>query len=204
MGRVSDARNRLMDAVLELLWTGSYGSTTVDHICGKAGVQKGSFYHFFASKVDLAVAALEADFRHQQVALDAIFSATVPPLERLERLGAMVWQSQVEAQQKFGHVLGCPLFTLGAEVSTVETRLRMKVREILDYHAKYVVAAIRDAHAAGLVDAPDAPAKAQVLRAYYEGLLTQARINDDVSILRDLVPGMFAILGVKVEHPAAA
>ena len=39
MGRVSDAKERLMDAVLELIWSGSYGSTTIDHICDKAGVK---------------------------------------------------------------------------------------------------------------------------------------------------------------------
>jgi TetR/AcrR family transcriptional repressor of nem operon len=47
MGRVSDAKERLMEAVRELIWTGSYGSTTIDQICEKAGVKKGSFYYFF-------------------------------------------------------------------------------------------------------------------------------------------------------------
>ncbi|MEO8425481.1 MAG: TetR/AcrR family transcriptional regulator [Verrucomicrobiota bacterium] len=50
MGRVSNAKERLMKAVQELIWTGSYGSTTIDQICQKAGVKKGSFYHFFDSK----------------------------------------------------------------------------------------------------------------------------------------------------------
>ncbi len=51
-----------MDAVSELLWTGSYGSTTIDQICEKAGVKKGSFYYFFDSKCELAVEALEASW----------------------------------------------------------------------------------------------------------------------------------------------
>jgi len=45
MGRVSDAKERLMEAVEELIWKGSYGSTTIDQICEKAGVKKGSFYY---------------------------------------------------------------------------------------------------------------------------------------------------------------
>jgi TetR/AcrR family transcriptional repressor of nem operon len=60
MGRVSDAKQRLMDAVTELIWHGSYGTTTIDHICEKAGVKKGSFYYFFDSKCDLAAAALDS------------------------------------------------------------------------------------------------------------------------------------------------
>jgi TetR/AcrR family transcriptional regulator, transcriptional repressor for nem operon len=202
MGRVSDAKEKLMDAVLELLWTGSYGSTTVDLICEKAGVKKGSFYHFFDSKADLAAAALDAEFQVKRVELDALFSPTVPPLERLRKLCEVAYQRQAEAQKRFGRVLGCPLFTLGAEVSTLEATLRTRVEEILDHHARYIASAIREAHAAGLVDAPDAEGKARVLRAYYEGLLTQARINNNVEILRELAPGLFAILGAKEPKPA--
>ncbi len=83
MGRVSDAKKRLMDAVAELIWTGSYGSTTIDQICDKAGVKKGSFYYFFESKADVAVAALDAEFVKKRVEMDSVFSPTIPPLERI-------------------------------------------------------------------------------------------------------------------------
>lgn len=69
---------------------------------------------------------------------------------------------------------------------------------------KYLETAIRDAHAAGLIDAPDAAAKAGMLLAYYEGVLTQARIKNDITVLQDTVKGMMAILGVKEEVLAAA
>jgi len=36
-----------------------YGVVTIDDICQRAGVKKGSFYYFFESKSALAVAALE-------------------------------------------------------------------------------------------------------------------------------------------------
>ena len=83
MGRVSDAKDRLMDAVRELIWEGSYGSTTIDQICEKAGVKKGSFYYFFDSKTDLAIAALDAEWVVRRAELDSIFSPMVPPLERV-------------------------------------------------------------------------------------------------------------------------
>jgi D-Tyr-tRNAtyr deacylase len=42
--------------------------------------------------------------------------------------------------------------------------------------------------------------------AYYEGLLTQARIQNDVEVLREIASGMFAMLGVKEmkDKPVAA
>jgi len=197
MGRVSDAKKRLMDAVLELIWTGSYGSTTIDQICDKANVKKGSFYYFFDSKADLAVAAIDAECTRMQPELDAIFSPTVPPLERLRKHCDFGYKLQSEMKDKCGCVLGCPLFTLGSEVSTQEVRLQKKVQEILDRKLKYFETAIRDAHAAGLIDAPDAQAKAKMLFAYYQGQLTQARINNDLGVLKDALRGTYDLLGVK-------
>src|SRR5436189_4358366 len=100
MGRVSDARERLMDAVLELLWTNSYGSTTIDQICDKAGVKKGSFYYFFESKADVAVAALDSEFQKNRVELDAIFSATVPPLERIRNYCLFCYRLQAKMKSQ--------------------------------------------------------------------------------------------------------
>src|SRR6266571_943512 len=76
---------RLMEAVRELIWSGSYGSTTIDDICEKAGVKKGSFYYFFDSKADLAVAAIDEEWERKRGELDSLFSPTIPPLERLRK-----------------------------------------------------------------------------------------------------------------------
>src|SRR5712675_2869845 len=105
MGRVSDAKERLMDAVGELIWTGSYGSTTIDQICDKAGVKKGSFYYFFDSKSELAAEAFEENWTHKRVELDSIFSPTVPPLERLRKFFDFGYQFQREIKVKHGRVL---------------------------------------------------------------------------------------------------
>src|SRR5690348_4178522 len=197
MGRVSDAKKRLMDAVSELIWSGSYGSTTIDQICERAGVKKGSFYYFFDSKSDLAVEAIDAHWQMRRPELDVMFSPMTPPLDRLRKYCESHYEFQREIKEKYGRVLGCPLFSLGAEVCTQESALQKKIEEILNYKRKYLELAIRDAHAAGLIQAPDPAAKAGMLHAYCEGLLTQARIENDVEILRDAIRGWFAILGVK-------
>src|SRR5216117_4127022 len=117
MGRVSDARERLMKAVSELIWTGSYGSTTIDQICEKAGVKKGSFYYFFDSKADLTAVAVQEVWKRMRPELDSLFSPTISPLDRLCRYCDFSYRFQAEIQKKHGCVLGCPLFSLGAEVS---------------------------------------------------------------------------------------
>jgi TetR/AcrR family transcriptional repressor of nem operon len=203
MGRVSDARSKLMDAVLELIWTGSYGSTTIDHICEKAGVKKGSFYYFFESKSQLAAAALEMSWEAKRADLDAIFSATVPPLVRLQKYCDFGYQFQAEIQAKHGHVLGCPLFALGSEVCTQEDVLQKKIQSILDSKRKYIESAIRDAVASGEIVAPNPAATARMVMAFIEGLLTQARIQNDVNVLREMATGIFGLLGVRNLEAAA-
>jgi len=197
MPRVSDMKERLTDAAMDLIWENSYGSTSVDAICERAGAKKGSFYYFFKSKSELAAAALDADWRKRKVDMDNIFSPTVPPLERLARYFDFVHDRLAELQKKCGAVLGCPLFALGSEVSTQDDVLRDKVQEILDRKVKYFESAIRDAHAHGLIVAPDAKAKAKGLFACFQGTLTQARIENNVELVREFKDVALDFLGAK-------
>jgi len=194
-----------MEAMSELIWTGSYGATTIDQICEKAGVKKGSFYYFFESKVELGIAAIEEQWGMRRPELDSIFSPTVPPLERLRRYCDFNYRFQSEICKKHGCVLGCPLFSVGAEVSTSDDhRLQQKIQEILEYKRRYLETAIRDAHAAGLANAPDPATKSRILFAYYQGLQTQARIQNSLDVLKDAIIGTYDLLGVKTVEPAAA
>lgn len=202
MGRVSDAKERLMSSLTELIWTGSYGSTTIDQICERAGVKKGSFYYFFDSKATLAEEAMRTDWEEFRVNFDRMFSPSLPPLERIHRYCEFEYEEQAKIKREHGHVLGCPLCTLGAEISTLETNLQKMVDEIMDQCRRYFETAIRDAHAAGLIVAPDAFTKSKLVYAYVEGLLTQARIRDDLNLLKDMERGILDILGLSA--PVAA
>jgi len=190
-------KERLTDAAMDLIWENSYGSTSVDAICERAGAKKGSFYYFFKSKSELAAAALEADWTKRKKDMDAIFSPTVPPLDRLERYFEFVYEHLAERQKKCGAALGCPLLALGSEVSTQDQVLRDTVERILDRKVKYFESAIRDAHAQGLIVAPDSEAKARALFACYQGTMTHARIENNVELIRDFKQVAMDVLGVK-------
>ena len=105
MPRVSDMKERLTEAAMDLIWENSYGATSVDAICERAGAKKGSFYYFFKSKSELAAAALEGDWKKRKVDMDTIFSATVPPLERFERYFDYVHDRLAEIQKSVGPFL---------------------------------------------------------------------------------------------------
>jgi len=197
MPRVSDMKERLTDAAMDLIWENSYGATSVDAICERAGAKKGSFYYFFKSKSELAAAALEADWSKKRTQMDAIFSPTVPPLERLERYFDFVHDRLAELQKKCGSILGCPLLSIGSEVSTQDQLVREAIDRIMDRKVNYFISAVRDAAAQGLIDAPDPEAKARALFACYQGTMAQARIQNDVELLRDFKNVAMDVLGMK-------
>jgi TetR/AcrR family transcriptional repressor of nem operon len=190
-------KERLMDAAMDLLWQNSYGATSVDAICERAGARKGSFYYFFKSKSELAAAALESDWNKKMAQMDSIFSPTVPPLERLERYFDFVHGRLAELQRKCGSILGCPYVSVGSEVSTQDPVVRETIDRIMDRKMKYFISAVRDAAAQGLIDAPDPEAKAGALFACYQGTVAQARIQNDVELLRQFKHVARDVLGVK-------
>src|SRR5712671_7077632 len=104
MPRTSDMKERLTDAALDLMWENSYGTTSVDAICERAGAKKGSFYYFFKSKSELTAAALKAEWSKKSAEMNAIFSPTVPPIERFERYFEGVHDSLASHQRQCGSI----------------------------------------------------------------------------------------------------
>src|SRR5947209_17493891 len=198
MPRVSDMKERLTDAAMDLIWHNSYGATSVDAICERAGAKKGSFYYFFKSKSELTAAALEADWNKKKAEMDSIFSPTVPPLDRFDRYFDFVYNSLASVREKCGGaILGCPYVNLGSEVSTQDQAVREAVDRIMDRKLQYFVSAVREAASQGMIDTLDPAKKAQALFSSYQGTVAQARIQKDIELLRDFKYVARELLGVK-------
>jgi TetR/AcrR family transcriptional repressor of nem operon len=201
MGRTSDARRRLIDAAHELIWEYSYGSVTIDAICERAAVKKGSFYYFFDSKAELALIALNDWWSTRQKFFEEAFHPDRAPLDRIRVYLDAVSQIQCTAFEMTGHVLGCPLFTLGASISKHDESIRARVHEILNLGTAYFARAIADAQALGEVEPGNPMLKARSIVSYYEGLLTRARIENNVEPIRYLSSEVLEVIGI---HPVAA
>lgn len=77
------SRQRLIDAMAELLWERGYAATSPRDVMSAANVGQGSFYHHFSGKHELAVAALR-----QNIAEAAGTSACVKEESPLDELKA--------------------------------------------------------------------------------------------------------------------
>lgn len=184
-------RENILNATIELLWLHSYGAVSVDEICHAAKVQKGSFYHYFPSKADVAIAAFDKFAADARPLFDGIFSAALHPLDRLKNYCETMYGEQKKLADKHGKVLGCPCMAAGAELSTQDERIRKKMDEIFSRKSLYFETMLRDAAALGLTTVKNPSTAAQEMMSYISGVMYQAKIKNDVSIIRrDLLPGL--------------
>ena len=200
----SETKQKLLDTAMEMIWESSYGSVSVDDICTKAGVKKGSFYHAFKSKSDLAVAAFERYWEHKRPLLDSVFSTQVPPLERLEKYCQVIIDDQLKKYQSIGKMLGCPFCSVGSELSTQDENIRKKVELMGNRQEKYIESAVRDLAAEGLIEAKDYTELAQEICSYMTGALMQAKIENSLKLVERLEHGVERLLGLKSVSAAAA
>jgi TetR/AcrR family transcriptional repressor of nem operon len=176
-------RGRLLRTALDLIWHASYDSVGVDEICRKARINKGSFYHFFPSKTDLAVVALEEYWDKEQLVLDQIFSPQIPALERLMKYCDSIYKFQKEQASDCGCVCGCPFTSVGSEQCLQNEKLKNISEKMLLRLKKYLASALKDAQDEGLIEVRSVDRKVNELFSYYLGALTQARIYNDLKFI---------------------
>ena len=204
MKQESASKTKLLDTAIDLVWASSYGAVSVDDICVKAGVNKGSFYYFFKSKSDLAVAAFERHWDAKRERMDRIFSPQVPPLERLDQYMGAIIDDQKARFRALGKMPGCPFCSLGSELSTQDEKIRVKVENILGRQMKYVESLVRDLAAEGLIQSPNHKELAEEIVSYIGGTLMQAKIENSVKHVERMGHGVRRILGLKEVTPIAA
>ena len=197
MAKPGETKDKLLQVAFDLIWDNSYGSVSVGDICERAGVNKGSFYHFFESKADLAIEAYQEHWKEKRPIFDRIFSSQVEPLERIQNWCQFIYESQKEKAEKYGHVCGCPYASIGMEVATQDERIRLESQRLFECGRKYVEGAIADAIRAGAVTVQDPALAAQRVFSLALGMMVEAKVQNNLEVLKDLEPTIMTILGAK-------
>jgi TetR/AcrR family transcriptional repressor of nem operon len=80
----SSSKASLLEAALHVIRAKGYAAATIDDICQGAGVTKGSFFHHFKSKDELAVAAAQYfSARAEGLFAAAAYHQSPDPLQRV-------------------------------------------------------------------------------------------------------------------------
>lgn len=194
----TNTKDRLVETAIEMVWKNSYSSVSVDDICKAADIRKGSFYHYFKSKADLAIAAMEQHYQNSKEDFDNAFSPANSPVERFKRLADLAYEKQRVAAEKYGHVCGCPFASLGSEMASQDDLIRKQADKVFRRYLRYYESTIRDLVAEGLLpDDTDITARAEEVTSYICGQVMMARVQNSLEPLeRDLKVGLFRLLGI--------
>jgi TetR/AcrR family transcriptional repressor of nem operon len=176
--RTSDARERLIRTAARLFLTRSYQGVGVDQLCAAADIRKGSFYHFFASKVELAKAVIDYHAAALWAGMDAAAAATgdTPPDRLLHEVAEVIGAIQTGLEDRFGHVVGCPFGNLAAELATADEDLRLHVAQVFAEWERRLAVLCHLAAAQGALRPGTDPGRlAHMLIAQFQGMVLMAK-----------------------------
>jgi TetR/AcrR family transcriptional regulator, transcriptional repressor for nem operon len=164
------SKTKLLNAALQVIRTKGYAATTVDDICHAAEVTKGSFFHHFKGKEELAVEAT----RHWTDVTGGVFAAA--PYQAIadprERVLAYIDFRRDILQGNLPDFT-CLLGTMVQETFETHPAIRDACWSGIDAHAQVVANDIAQARA---LYAPDADWTAQSLAHYTQAVLQGAFI----------------------------
>ncbi|HZE66558.1 MAG TPA: TetR/AcrR family transcriptional regulator [Sporichthyaceae bacterium] len=178
MSTQAGTRDRLVRTASKLFLARSYHSVGVNEICSEAGAQKGSFYHFFPTKSDLAVAVID----HHAAAMWALHeeyeAAAIGAVARLRVTPEVVRSVQTRLYTSFGRIVGCPLGNMAVELATVEDSAAARVGQVLQQWERRVARHAHDVAEAGrLRRGVDPDELATRVIATMQGMILLAKIN---------------------------
>ena len=162
------SKTRLLDAALNVIRAKGYGATRVEDVCEAAGLTKGSFFHHFKSKDELAIASAE----HWSEVTDALFAQApyqrhADPLDRL--LGYVDFRRSILKGDLAGFT--CLLGTMVQEVYDTHPAIREACEHGIGSHAADVA---KDIAAAKRLHAPRARWTPEGLSLHIQAVLQGA------------------------------
>lgn len=176
------------------MWERSFQATGVDELCQRANARKGSFYHFFPSKTDLAIAAIEQSWeRTRSEVFESVFSGGGSGLHQILQLTEKVYDIQQHVAAVKGGFLGCPFGNLGQEMARQDERIRVTLQKIFEAHCGFIESALDRAERDGEVPHGNNRLRAQNIFALLEGLLLLAKVANDPKIFANAMAAVTSV-----------
>ena len=179
------SKTRLLDATLQVVRTKGYAATTIEDVCQTADLTKGSFFHHFKSKEDLAVAAAN----HWTATTSGFFEAApyhlhADPLERV--LGYVDFRKTILKGELAQFT--CFVGTMVQEVYGTNPAIREACDSSISGHAAIIQADIAEAMAKYAIKADwTAESLALYTQATIQGAFILAKAKGSPQVAADCI-----------------
>lgn len=149
----TDARQHILDVARPLMLGRGFTAVGLTELLSSAGVPKGSFYHYFASKEAFGQALLDAYFSEYLAHLDDMLARPGTAAERL--MG--YWRFWLDSHDGQAPDCQCLAVKLGAEVSDLSESMRATLSRGIDGIVQRLARCIADGQAEGSLPASADP-----------------------------------------------
>lgn len=187
-------RKEIIERGLELVLQKGYNATGIQEIANVAGIPKGSFFNYFASKEEFAVELLKRYMeglvsRHVPFLLDR--SQPIP--ERLRN-----FFNDMSAQyQENGYTGGCLIGNLSAELADMVPQVRSELGLSIGKIEEAFKAIMLEAEQEGLLKTNLSPEKlANFISNSWEGAIFRMKIDKDDQALKNFQEVLFEFIFV--------
>lgn len=161
---------------LKALYRKGYNATGVKEITDAAGIPKGSFYNYFSSKEDFAIAAMQY-FTSRELAMmeEILTDEQTPPLERIENL----YQMKIEHFISKGrYSFGCFLCNITLEMADLSEVIAAEATNSFDKEYQPILNCLEEAQLKGdLSKERDIHQTVDLLRNSWLGALVIMKAN---------------------------
>ena len=178
-------RTRLLLATIDLVRANGYAATRVEDVCSAAGVTKGSFFHHFKGKEDLAIAATAYwNEMTGSVFAEAPFRRLTDPRDRV--LGYIDYRAALLTGELPDFT--CLLGTMVQETFETHPAIRDACRHGIELHADAVATDLAEAKAKYAPQADWSPASlALYTQAVLQGAFILAKATQGAAVASDCI-----------------
>ncbi len=142
MGRTSKNRSHIISIASYLFWVRGYEAVGVNDICEKADINKGTLYHFFKTKQDVALEVIKINQEKVLFFIDQ--TKGKPGVQRVLAYFDMMMGAQMDECNVTDKFAGCPFGNLSAEMAGKSSAIRDAVNIFFGKMIEFISEALGD------------------------------------------------------------
>jgi len=141
-----DTKLALMQAGMDIMLEKGYTNTGIQEVLSSLGVPKGSFYHYFESKENFAVAIIRQQDSEYNLAIDSLLNdSSITPLQRLKKYCQDSKNGLVSQECRKGCLIG----NLSQEMSDQSEVLRKELSIVMKNRSRQFARCIEEGQKTG-------------------------------------------------------
>jgi len=196
--KLLEAREKILDAALDLLAERGYARTTINSVALKAGFSKGGVYHHFGSKEQLLFGVIDREYGVLEAHAREL-TTSEDPLETMYALADTLLH-QNERFVKLDAVVNSVCFSESDELREAAAE---KVRGNYRLYQRILEGCLRSMMGEKMPDGTPTRGLAAALIGLMDGLFVQMRMGAELAPKEELIRAVQAIVG-RLVGPYAA